>query len=172
MPFVSTEQVLEQVRQILEERFDKRRKELSNGPEQVPPVRAWLLGEFDFPGGDAVGDYPKGIVGLDDSGRTSERREQDSGETAKIGIVVRVFFSAAGLARDVLERTAMRYGDGIYYTLMREALVKRPKDSTVLPGLFRVWPDSMRIGQPQAQDLYGCEVRATVTIDSSFDAAA
>lgn len=170
MPFVSTEQVLEQVRQILEERFDKRRKELSNGPELVAPVRKWVLDEFDFPSGADRGDFPKGIVALDDAGRTSQRREQDTGETATIAIVVRVFFSVTG-SKASLEREAIRYGDGIYYTLMREALVKRPKDGTVLPGLFRIWPDTMRVGSPASQDLMGAEVRATVTVDSSFQAA-
>lgn len=170
MPFVATEQVLEQVRQILDERFDKRRKELSNGPERVQPVKKWVLDEFDFPEGGDRGDYPKGIVALDGE-RTSERREQDSGETARIPVMIRLAFSTVNMNKADAERDAIRYGDAICYTLMREALVKRPRDATVLPGLFRIWPEGMRAGAFTQQDLAGCEVRATVIIDSSFTAA-
>lgn len=170
MPFVPTETVIETVRQILEERFDRHTKSLGGSFLALPAVRKWVIDEFDFPEGGDRGDYPKGIVLLDGE-RTSERREQDTGETARIPLTVRLAFSTTNLSKADAERLAMRYGDGIYYTLMREALVKRPKDGTVLPGLFRIWPDGMRCGAFAQQDLAGCEVRSTVIVDSSFSAA-
>ena len=170
MPFISTELVLDYVRQVMEEHFDKRRKELTNGPEKAPTVKKWVSAEWAFPEVGDRGDYPKGVVNFDGD-RLSERREQDTGETATIPVTVSIYFSLPGGDKDEANKIAVRYGDGVLYTLMREAKVKRPKDSTAIPGLFRIWPDSMRVGQVQESDLMGCEVKATVTVDSSFTAA-
>lgn len=169
MPFVSTDDVLEQLRQVMLEKFDLRRKELTNGPEKPPSVRSWETDDWGFPETLDESSLPMGIVDFDE--RTSDRREQDSGETAELDVTVTVYFSKQGISKSQAKRTAIRYGDGIMWTLMREALVRRPKDSTVLPGLFRVWPKSMRCGITQAQDLMGAEVKAHVIVDSSFTAA-
>lgn len=164
MAWVTTEQALDQVRKMLEERFDKRRSELTSGPDQVAPVLKWLLGEFAFPNEADRGDFPKGVVSFDE--RASERREQDTGETATIDFTIRVYFRAEDVSDDA-EITALRYGDAVLYTLMREARGKDPEDATALPGWFRVWPRTMQVGVVKEFGLRGAEVRAQIIIDQN-----
>lgn len=169
MPYVQSTTVCEIVRQVLEEHFDKRRLELDAPASTLPPVAKWLTEEFGFPEDANRGDYPKGIVLFDR--RTSERREQDTGETAVLDVTIRVYFSQADLTKDAAKVRAVAYGDALLYTLMREAKVVRPKDGTVIPGLFRIWPKTMHAGVFEEMDLMGAEVEAEVTVDSSFTAA-
>lgn len=169
MAFQTTDQILDQVIEILRERMEKRKKELvPYEPSKTKAVVKWLRDEWDWPAGNARGDLPKGVVSLDQ--RDSERREQDSGETATLDITISIYFSEAA-KKAKARRWATAYGDGILYTLMMESLGKRPKDATVIPGLFRIWPTSMRPGETEQHGLYGAEVKARVTVDSSFSAA-
>ncbi len=166
--FVTTEQVLERVAEIMRERLPARVKEMQYGANalEVEDVRAWGLFEHDWSGGEVNrANLPRGIVDLDE--RRSERREQDTGETATIDGTCTVMFQRGDLTADALKRRACRYGDAMLYTLMREAKAKRPKDGVVLPGLFRIWPASMTTGtiEPTA-DTFGAQVRWTAIIDT------
>lgn len=169
MPFVESTTVVDYVIAIFAEHFDKRRGELFGPAATVPKVAKWLPEEFDFPEGASRGDFPKGVVLFDD--RASERREQDSGETATLNVTIRVYFSEVGLSKAEAKKRAVGYGDAILYTLMREAKVVRPKGGIVIPGLFRIWPKKMSAGEFEQQGLAGCEVEAEVIVDSSFTAA-
>lgn len=169
MPYVQSTTVLDILRQILEERFDKRRGELDTPAATAPSVLKWLVEEYDFPEGANRGDFPKGVVMFDR--RTSERREQDTGETAVLDVTIRIYFDRADLSKADAHIRATAYGDALLYTLMREAKVVRPKDATVIPGLFRVWPKTMQRGTFEELGLMGVEVTAEVTVDSSFTAA-
>lgn len=170
--FVTTEQVLQRVADIMEQRMEKRVKELEYAQNriEIEPVRKWLLMEFSFPEGASRGDFPKGVVDVDT--RRSERREQDTGETAEIDVVLTIYFSREGLSASDAKRRAVRYGDAMLYTLMREAKGKRPSDATALPGWFRIWPVDMTPGLVRRSDLMGAQVRARVTIDSQDSYAA
>lgn len=168
MPFVSTDDVLEAIREVLDEHFDLRRMELENGPERVPRVLKWVANDWVWPENADAGDFPKGFVNFDPE-RTSERREQDSGETATIGYVVEVYFTRKGMTAAAANQMAVRYGDGVLWTLMREAKLVLPRNAVAQPGLFRGWPETMRVGEVRDTDLYGCEVRGKVIVDSSFE---
>ena len=171
MPFVPSDQVAEQLRQVLEQGMRKRKGEIEeHGFFGLDDVKEWLLDEWEFPVA-GQGNYPRGIVMPGDPLRESERREQDTGETATLQFVAKVYFEAAGMSRGRALRTAMRYGDLISYAVMRNAKVERPKDGTVLPGLFRFWPRQVRIGESEDSHLYGCEVTIEGVIDSSFSGA-
>jgi hypothetical protein len=169
MPFVSSDQVLDRLAEILSQHFEKRRKELTNGPEKPAPVRKWSIDEHDFPAGADRGDFPKGVVGF--TARTSERREQDTGETAEFDLTVRIYFRSDAMTKADAETTARRYGDAVVYTVQREGLGKRPSDGTVIPGLFRFWPRHMKPGLFEEIDCWGCEVDVHAIVDSSFSAS-
>jgi len=166
--FVTTEQVLDRVAEIMRDRLPARVKELQYAANSLdfPMPKGWHLFEHDFPDGEInQADLPKGVV--DFAERRSERREQDTGETAMIDGSCTVLFFRGDLTPGDLKRRATRYGDAMLFTLMREAKAKRPKDGTVLPGLFRIWPASMDVGSFEASaDTWGAQIRWTATIDT------
>lgn len=166
--FVTTEQLLQQVAEVMRDRMPKRLAELQGAPNQLPIEypKAWVLFEFDLGGESNKGDLPRGVVDFDS--RASERREQDTGETATVDGMCTIYFAAGSLTGDELKRRAVRYGDAMLYTLLREAKAKRPKDGTVLPGLFRVWPTTMAVGViEESADRWGAQVKWRATIDTS-----
>lgn len=166
--FVTTEQVLDRVAEIMRERLPARVKEAQYGANDVDIVvpKAWVLYEHDFPNGEVnQGDLPKGVV--DFTERRSERREQDTGETATIDGTCTVLFQRGDASASDLKRRAVRYGDAMLYTLLREAKAKRPRDGTVLPGLFRIWPSAMDVGSVEVgADTWGAQIRWTAIIDT------
>jgi hypothetical protein len=169
VPFVTTDQAIELLREILEEEFPKRRAELLTrgaGSFGLPDVKEWLAAEWDWPEA-GNGNYPRAIVHEDDPSRESERSPQDTGETATLHLVARLYFEAKGMSAGRARRTARMYADLIAYSAMRNARGKRPKDQTVLPGLFRFWPRVWRIGETESSDLFGCEVKIDLVIDTS-----
>lgn len=170
MAFITTNQVLDRVADLLEQRYEKRSREIRDDlGVSVGVIRSWGRGEWSFPN-SGRGKYPIGVVDLDR--RQSERREQDTGETATFDLTIRVYFDeSASMPKAKATKYAAAYGDCILYTLQMEALGKRPKDDTVLGGWFRVWPQDMTPGEVQEQGLFGVEVKAQVIVDSSYDAA-
>lgn len=168
--YVSIDDVLDLVRDVMAERFDLRRKELSNGPEKPQSVKKWVTQEFDFPDGADRGDYPKGLVNFDPE-RRFDRREQDTGDTSEIDVQIVIAFTIGSMSAADLNTMAGRYGDAIAWTLYREAKLVRPSDGTVLPGVFRILPKTMRIGPVQDADMFAVEVRAVVIVDQSFTGA-
>lgn len=166
--FVTTEQVLERVAEIMLERIPLRLAELSYAANElaVEHPKKWTIFEHAWSDGEVNrGDLPKGVVDFDE--RRSERREQDTGETATIDGTCTILFQRGDLAAPDLKRRAVRYGDAMLYTLMREAKAKKPLDGVVLPGLFRIWPASMQAGlvEPSA-DTFGAQIRWTAIIDT------
>jgi hypothetical protein len=165
MAFLPTEKILETVQRILRDRMALRQAELRGlGPDTCPLVKDWRIGDWDLP--DAgKGAYPLGVVDLDDPALTSERREQDTGETLEVNLVARIVFEHESFERGRAQIEAARYGDLLRYTVNREAKGVNPKDLTVLPGWFRMWAHTMRIGDPDTLGLKAAEVKIRLTVD-------
>lgn len=165
MAYVTIEDIVDNLRQILEEQAPKRQAEMeARGLRSLPRVKTWAFDEWSPPE-DGHSLMPLGLVTNDDPARTSERREQDTGETATFQTEVLLWYSTVGLSATEARRLGMRYADLIAYTILRNAKGQRPKDGTVLPGLFRHWPRQARIGETDLSDIGRVEVKVETIVD-------
>jgi len=156
--FTTPEMVADALAEILRERLDKWKQD-HDGLRDLPSIRHWEAIEQDEAPDFAT--LPAGYVAFNTW--DSVRDPQDGGAGMEYVFDVYVYTNREQHGTDA-HTLAIRYGDAVMLTVNKEAKVTRPKDATVLPGLFRAWATEM---EPVfgGDGEYGAHVTVRVPVD-------